>query len=100
MTVTPDCPTPEARMAAFARTFPSTAKAAGVAVWDATALDRWAAGTPLAHGELVTARFLLAVWEPGQAWESGRFDLMDALRVWDHRHRAAFLAWADDPWWP
>jgi hypothetical protein len=88
------------KMTTFAKSFPSMAKASGVALWDAHTLDGWAAETPLSHGELVTARFLLAVWDPAREWRCGRFDLMEALRVWDEQHRAAFLAWAEDPWWP
>lgn len=87
-------------MARLTRTFPSTKKAAGVDPWSADALDRWAADTPLSPGELVTARFLLAVWDPGYPWWCGRFDLMEALRVWDESHHTAFLAWARHPWWP
>jgi hypothetical protein len=90
----------EAKMAAFARTFPSTAKSDGVRLWDAHTLDHWAAETPVSHGELLTAQFLLSVRDSATAWRCGRFELMDALRVWDDQHRAAFLAWADDPWWP
>ena len=98
MTVLPT--NPKAKMVAFARTFPSLVKAMGVKPWDAHAFDRWATETPLSHGELLTARFLLAVWDPATTWPCGRFELMDAMRVWDDRHRAAFLAWASDPWWP
>lgn len=90
----------EAKMTAFARTFPSMMDAPGVPLWDADTLDRWAAETPLSHGERVTARFLLAVWDPGPSWLCGRFDVMEALRIWDDEHRAAFVAWAEDPWWP
>lgn len=98
--VTAEHLTLEEKMTAFAGTFPSVANAPGARLWDATALDRWAAETPVSHGELVTARFLLAVWDPEYAWRCGRFDLMEALRVWDEPHRVAFLAWAVDPWWP
>lgn len=90
----------EAKMAAFARTFLSTAHAPGVFLWDANTLDRWAAETPVSHGELLTAQFLLAVWDAATPWRCGRFELMEAMRVWDDRHRAAFLAWAKAPWWP
>ena len=93
-------PTPERRMAEFARTFASTKKASGVSLWSANTLDRWAAETALSHGERVTAQFLLAVWDPSHSWRCGRFDLMEALGVWDETHRAAFVAWATDPWWP
>jgi hypothetical protein len=75
-------------------------KASGVTLWDANTLDRWAASYTGSHGELITARFLLAVWDPEHTWSCGRFELMEALRVWNDRHRAAFLKWASDPWWP
>ncbi len=65
--MTADHLTLEARMAAFALTFPSVANAPGVSLWDAHTLDRWAAELPVSSGELATARFLLAVWEPNQA---------------------------------
>lgn len=32
-------------------------------------------------------------------WRVGPFIAGDALGVWDREHRAAFLAWAKDPWW-
>ena len=63
-------------------------------------LDRWAAETAISSGELATARFLLAVWDPGHSWRCGRFDLMEALRLWNSPDRNAFLSWALDPWWP
>jgi hypothetical protein len=62
-------------------------------------LNRWAAG-PASHGERVTACFILAVWDPTIEWEAGRFDVMEALRVWSPSHRQPFLEWAADPWWP
>jgi hypothetical protein len=71
----------------------------GVSPWDATSLDSWASSGIPSHGELVTARFLLAVWNPNENWTSGRFDVMDALSVWDESHREMFLDWAADPWW-
>ena len=90
----------EERMTAFALSFPSTAKASGVKLWDANLFDRWAAETPVSPGELVTAQFLLAVWDPNNLWRCGRFDLMKALRLWDERHTVPFLDWAREPWWP
>jgi hypothetical protein len=95
--------TPEAkarlRMAKFAENFPCLRGAPGVSPWDALELDRWAAG-PASHSERVTASFVLSVWDPSNAWQAGRFDLMDALRVWDPEHHRAFLEWAADSWWP
>ena len=88
-----------ARMTAFALTFHSMRYALGVEPWDAVELDTWANG-PRSHGERVAAQFLLAVWDPSTDWQCGRFDLMEALRIWDESHHKAFLAWARDPWWP
>jgi hypothetical protein len=80
------------RMTAVARTFPCLREAPGTQRWDAPVLDGWAAEVPLAHGELMIARFVLAVWDPAGGWRCGPFDLMEALAV--------FLAWARDPGWP
>jgi hypothetical protein len=68
--------------------------------FDADTFDRWLSGAALSHGERVTAQLILAVWDPNYDWQSGRFDVMEALRIWDKPHRAAFLEWAKDPWWP
>jgi hypothetical protein len=87
-----------ARMTEFALTFPSMRKAV-VKPWDAPRLDSWANG-PRSHGERVTAQFLLSVWGPSAAWQCGRFDLTEALRVWDAGHHQAFLTWVAHPWWP
>jgi hypothetical protein len=90
----------EAKMSEFARTFPSMAAAEGVSLWDAQTFDRWARDSFLSDGELATARLLLAVWDPATVWQCGPFNVMEALKIWDPAHRAAFLAWAIDPWWP
>lgn len=89
----------ETRIQILAKRFPSLHAAPGMNPWDAVAIDDWAAGGGPSHGEVCTARFVLAVWEPNENWRSGRFDLMEALRVWDGPHRRAFLVWASDPWW-
>ncbi len=88
-----------ARMTAFALTFHSMHYASGVEPWDAVELETWASG-PRSHGERVTAQFLLNVWDPSTEWRCGRFDLMEALRIWDAEHHKAFLRWVTDPWWP
>ena len=90
---------PNRKMSELARSFPCLRNAPGIDPWDAQVLDRWAAGS-VSHGEQVTARFLLAVWDASAEWQSGRFDLMEALHVWEPSHRLPFLEWADDPWWP
>lgn len=73
--------------------------APGIRPWEALRLDGWAATRQPSHGEVVTAQFVLAVWNPDEVWKCGRFDLMEALAVWDLAHRAAFLNWAANPWW-
>ena len=30
---------------------------------------------------------------------SRAYDIMEALGCWDNEHRAAFVAWAAEPWW-
>lgn len=57
------------------------------------------------------ALFVLSVWNPADDWRElaglarddgptgGRFDVHRALGNWDPAHRAAFLRWAEDPWW-
>jgi len=92
-----------ARMAKLARTFPCMKGNPGVMSnlppWNAIAVDAWGASGQSSHGERVTAQFLLAVWSPQDSWECGKFDLMEALRVWDESHHRAFLVWASNPWW-
>ena len=56
-------------MTALAQCFPCVRGVLGVSPWDAEEFDRWAAG-PTSHGEKVTARFLLAVWDSSVARKS------------------------------
>ncbi len=84
----------------LARSFPSLCAADGLAPWDPEALDRWACGPVPCSGALHAARFVLAVWNVHAEWECGGFDLVRAVGAWDTAHRAAFLAWASQPWWP
>lgn len=90
---------PSTRVRLLAQTFPSLWTAPGIRPWDAVVVDQWASSGRASHGELCTARFVLAVWDTNGEWQSGRFDLMEALRVWDLPHRQAFLDWASEPWW-
>lgn len=91
---------PEHRIRRLAYSFPSLRKFyGGVQPWNANTLNDWASGA-VSHGEAVSARFLLAVWDPNHPWTAGHFDVMEALRVWDFEHHKAFLDWASDPWWP
>lgn len=87
-----------AKVAALAALFPALTGAPGVSPWDALALNLWAC-RGASHGEQLAARFVLTVWNQHEAWECGRFDVMEALSVWDDKNRAAFLTWARQPWW-
>jgi len=88
------------RMTALALSFPELARCLRdfVQPFEAMKLDKAIGGQ--GHGCICAAKFVLSVWNPTTRWKSGRFDIHDALGVWDDAHRAAFVAWAKDPWWP
>ena len=87
------------RISTLADSFPTLRFAPGVRLWDSGTLDEWANGPDPGDGARHAARFVLAVWDNGTQWQSGRFDVVEALAVWDHEHKRAFRAWADEPWW-
>lgn len=69
---------------------------------------QWA--RPGGGGQRDAALFVLSVWNYMDDWTEagltrdsgptgGRFDVHRALSNWDPSHRAAFAAWACDPWW-
>jgi hypothetical protein len=106
-------------MTALALTFPTLCRAEGVEPFDAQLLDAWASSGAPCHGALYAARFVLSVWSGGMGrvckprkkddayrfpvetfWRCGPFDVVDASSTWDAEHRAAFVAWAKEPWWP
>jgi hypothetical protein len=89
----------EAKIVWLALKFPCLRNAPGAEPWGANRLDDWAAGGGPSHGEKCAARFILAVWDPNHEWQSGRFDLMEALGIWDSASHQAFLDWAANPWW-
>ena len=84
------------KMEALAETFPSMRGVSAVKPWDADLLDHWA--RTASHGERATALFLLTVWNRYDPWESGKWDAVDALLIWDDLHRKAFVKWAAAPW--
>lgn len=100
-------------MAALCRRFPSLRHVAGADPWDATKMLRFACEAH-SHGEQLAARFVLSVWNCNTDWNheahregflSGEerlrpFDIFEAFGTWDHEHRAAALAWLNDPFWP
>lgn len=101
-------------MARLANLFPSVRGVPGTDPFDALALLRWAVSTGASHGEILAAKFLLSVWNPGIDWEKtarehnlittgqkfSRFDLFEAMNVWDQIHIKAFLTWIELPFFP
>ncbi len=113
------------RMTRLALTFHGLREAEGLAPFNAEEFARWAE-SPLSHGAVYAARFILAVWsgrmgklsdKPRKTpakdtwfgihrwnldshWRVGPFDVVDAMGTWDEHHRAAFVAWAERPWFP
>jgi len=88
------------KMSNLAETFPALQAAPGIRPWDATILDEWGASGDPGHGSVCAVRFVLSVWNPKLTYESGRFDLHEALGVWDEENTQAFRNWINDPWWP
>jgi hypothetical protein len=85
-------------MLELAASFPSLRGV--LTTWDPESLERWACGPVPGSGGFHAATFVLTLWNADAEWRCGRFDLHRALGAWDAQHRAAFLAWAQRPWWP
>jgi len=83
----------------LAQSFPGLWNAPGVSPWDTVALDEWAASGGPSHGERCAAQPLLVVWNPDEPWRSGKFNLTEALRVFDAQHHRSLIKWALKPWW-
>lgn len=103
-------------MARLAQMFPTLRQAAGVAPWDPDALMRWASSSgAITSGSAHAVAFLLNVWNTRADWpavasselgidpqaaEWFRFNCGEAIACWDSTHRAAFLAWCREPFFP
>jgi DNA primase len=88
----------EAAMRELAATFPTVANlVAPTDIWAPESLD--AKACVLSSGERRAVQFVLHVWNQHVTWECGRFNVFEALELWDGAHRRAFLAWAAAPWW-
>lgn len=73
----------------------------GVSPWDPTALLRWVESSSASRHELDCAHFVLSVWNLVDTEQAiGPFRAMRALAGWDRPHRAAYVEWAREPWWP
>jgi hypothetical protein len=101
------------RMSRLCQSFPSLRDQPGTQPWDQHAFARWAGGPARTSGSGAAAAFVLAVWNGGGVHQGvdrlwfdsgkfrvGQFDAIHALSVWDEPHRAAFIAWCRDPFWP
>lgn len=101
-------------MTRLAALFPSLRAAPGVSPWNANEFLRWATSGVLSHGEVLAAKFVLGVWNSSTDWEDtaremklikpdqkfSRFDLFEAMNVWDQAHINAALAWIELPFSP
>ena len=86
----------EGRIRLLAWSFPALLKAPGVDPWDALALERWAGGLA-SSGERHAALFVLSVWNRHD-WGS-KFNMAEAMNVWDDQNLKSFKDWVNDPWW-
>lgn len=87
-------------MAWLCRQFPTLRHAHGADPFDADALDVWVRSGAATSASRNAVRFVLQVWNSGEAWKAGPFNVVDAMAGWDDAHRAGFLRWAADPWFP
>jgi hypothetical protein len=100
------------RYVRIVRSFHTLANAPGVSdsEIDLDLLDRWASGDPNAYtatrgpfpgdGCKNAARFALNLWDSVRVWRSGSFNIFHAIMTWDDSQRAAWQAWAAEPWRP
>lgn len=101
-------------MTVLAESFPTLKGSPGVRPWDEGAFLAWLCTDGHSHGRLVAAQFILSVWNPSTDWaehakdveklsypeHAKRFDLLEAIGIFDRKHTAALIAWIDAPFWP
>jgi hypothetical protein len=75
-------------------------QAEGLAPWNAKKFARWARTGYRTPSTFAAAAFVLNVWNNAWAKSGFRFSVVDAMGRWDDRNRAAFVEWAQRPWWP
>lgn len=97
------------RMTLLCESFPSLRGVPGTAPWDQIRFARWASGPAPSAAMRLAAAFLLTVWNGCDSEDSwwnegkfsvGHFDAVDAMRLWDYQHQAAFVSWCLKPFWP
>lgn len=91
-------PETSAKLVALTESFPTLRGL--LEVWDPDRLDTLACGPEPGSGAFRAAQFVLGVWNHRADFKCGKFDFHVAWAIWDDDHQAAFLAWAQDPWWP
>lgn len=79
--------------------------APGLTPWKPEKWARWwRTSGAQTSGSYHAVAFVLSVWsgENSDFWRRRgySFDVVRAFNSWDPNHRAAFLAWAQNPWWP
>jgi hypothetical protein len=97
-------------MTELAKLFPTMRNVPGIDPWNVEQLIAWLNSGAPTSGSWNAAMFLLGVWNPSTKWNkegvkmrkgaSGKFDLFRAMSCWDEEHIAAFLEWANNPFWP
>ncbi|MBN8603402.1 MAG: hypothetical protein J0M26_20370 [Planctomycetes bacterium] len=81
----------EIRFLGIALRFESLVDARGLMPWSPLELDSWSCEFGRNPQSIHAARFVLNLWNAGCQWDCGRFDPREALKVWDLRHRRAFM---------
>jgi len=85
------------RLLQLAETFPTLAKREPASVAE---LARIARDPNVGRGARAAARFVWSVWDgTTMAPPDLAFNLREAWGAWDSAHRAAWQAWASNPWW-
>ena len=87
---------PQKRILRIAEKLPSLSGAPGVG--KPLTLAKWAAEPDREPIQRVTAKFVLALYDPRTEWGCGFFDVNEAALFWDEEHHRVFNEWARDYW--
>ena len=87
------------RMGRLAESFRCLEYKPGVRPWNAAELAEWVRSGDATVAEAQAAAFVLEVANMTVLWEGvPAFNVHDAVALWTKDDRAAFAAWAKDPW--
>jgi hypothetical protein len=95
----PDWESPVGLMTILAESFPSLREAMNGRPFDPQWMEAHVEESADA-GSRASAKFVLDVWNAHQPTRQARFDLIEAMRVWDNDHRNAFDEWVNGPVYP